>query len=588
MSGSKSRHLVTTKESQILHSQFELATPDSTQKLHRKFSVSHVSEELLEESPYAFVQHYPGYGAVEDCEAQNSGHLQKHQLQKYLLGFGVLISAALICSFQSVLTSNVQTSIQSAHSRHFLHLTDLHIDAYYKENALAKYWCHMAISQKSAPEKGDDLRQAPFWGLPTSQCDTPINLVNASFAFMQTLPVEFVLYTGDGARHENDDSIPRPLSEIYDLNRQLTALFNAHFAVPIVPTLGNNDVFPHQQIAYSETGNEILEEYTDIWRDFIPADQVDTFRRLGSFARMLAPGQAVISLNTLYFFQQNNASGVGNCMAKHHSDTYNSKLKPMVAGDHLFEWLHDTLQFYQQQNIKTYIIGHVAPSKFLYYEGCFHRYAELAVKFSQVVTYHAFGHQNVDHFFFLNKKGDAQVDQVDLYAKDSQDWVKAMSRLEWCRGANPFLPPESAEMHSSKSMVSLFEYLLDQYKQLPHPKKTLSPFAVVHVAPSIIPTFYPSFRLVEFEQDGLVDWRQYFLNLTEWNANPRPVLTYDVEYSLRSAYGDSLNAFGLKRGVLTTQDWVHLAKRIARQDKLKKTYAKFMIVSSEAEQLVEK
>jgi endopolyphosphatase len=60
--------------------------------------------------------------------------------------------------------------------------------------------------------------------------------------------IDFVVWTGDNVRHDNDRKIPRTLDEIFGLNSMLaTAMENIFLkkGIPVVPSLGNNDVWPH-------------------------------------------------------------------------------------------------------------------------------------------------------------------------------------------------------------------------------------------------------------------------------------------------------------------------------------------------------
>lgn len=66
-----------------------------------------------------------------------------------------------------------------------------------------------------------------------------------------------------GNRHDIDSSLPRSLDEIYNLNRGLAKRFRDLFedrGVPVVPSLGNNDIYrklptvtSYGHIDYAET-----------------------------------------------------------------------------------------------------------------------------------------------------------------------------------------------------------------------------------------------------------------------------------------------------------------------------------------------
>lgn len=132
------------------------------------------------------------------------------------------------------------------------------------------------------------------------------------------------MWTGDSARHDNDDNIPRSPTQIYDLNRKtvdkVVDVFRtrenetsldpqSHLYIPVVPTLGNNDIFPHNIM---EPGpSQVTRQYTDIWKWFVPENQFHVFQKGAYFWQQVLPGRngewgsstdgglAVFSLNSL-------------------------------------------------------------------------------------------------------------------------------------------------------------------------------------------------------------------------------------------------------------------------------------------------
>jgi endopolyphosphatase len=127
-----------------------------------------------------------------------------------------------------------------------------------------------------------------------------------------------VLWTGDSARHDSDDKIPRTASQVVGSNRwmsdKVVETFSdgdgKHMTIPVVPTLGNNDILPHNILMPGP--NKWLQTYTDVWRRFIPEEQRHSFEFGGWFYVEVIPNKlAVFSLNTLYFFDRN--AGVDDC-----------------------------------------------------------------------------------------------------------------------------------------------------------------------------------------------------------------------------------------------------------------------------------
>lgn len=76
---------------------------------------------------------------------------------------------------------------------------------------------------------------------------------------------------------------------------------NTDFAIPIVPTFGNNDILPHN--IFVKGPNRWTKTYSQVWRSFIPEEQRHQFDRGGWFYVEVIPNRlAVFSLNTMYGF----------------------------------------------------------------------------------------------------------------------------------------------------------------------------------------------------------------------------------------------------------------------------------------------
>jgi endopolyphosphatase len=129
-----------------------------------------------------------------------------------------------------------------------------------------------------------------------------------------------VVWTGDSARHDNDVKIPRTDQEIYNLNKMTvnkmvevfgnSSVTEIPLAVPVVPTLGNNDIYPHNTMMPGPS--KLTREYVELWKEFIPEDQYHVFSKGAYFWQQIVPGRngklglgsrgglVAFSLNTLY------------------------------------------------------------------------------------------------------------------------------------------------------------------------------------------------------------------------------------------------------------------------------------------------
>jgi endopolyphosphatase len=363
-------------------------------------------------------------------------------------------------------------------------------------------------------------------------------LVNATFQWIQDNikdDIDFVVWTGDSARHDNDEHYPRTDKQVTDLNRFVVNKFvevfgkddnkddpdpTNDFVVPIVPTFGNNDILPHN--IFLPGPNKWTRKYEDIWRKFVPQEQRHSFARGGWFFTEVIPNRlAVFSLNTLYFFDSNSA--VDGCDAE------------TEPGYEHMEWLRIQLQFLRQRGMKAILIGHVPPartdSKQNWDESCFQKYNLWLRQYRDVIVSSIFGHMNIDHFMFQDVK--------DLSYKFHIDGIDE----HFERAMTP--KPTSGEPHFSISQKAAYlNELRDSWARLPKPpmesshnllegedqdrqiekkkkkkkgsnkgdmKKFLRDiggpwgerFSLSLVSPSVVPNFLPTLRIVEYNITGM-------------------------------------------------------------------------------------
>lgn len=180
---------------------------------------------------------------------------------------------------EGVVAPAPSTTAKKLHGR-FLHVTDLHPDPHYKYHSALRGGCHHNKPKKNKPDEKD---RAGWWGTALSDCDSPPRLVESSLSWAaqnlvsaqpnydnganvtgtEVHGIDFVIWTGDSARHDNDDKLPRTSKEIFDLNRWTLQQLEAAFpGVPLVPTFGNNDIFPHNILFPGP--NAVTKEYSTL------------------------------------------------------------------------------------------------------------------------------------------------------------------------------------------------------------------------------------------------------------------------------------------------------------------------------------
>ncbi|THC93204.1 hypothetical protein EYZ11_007309 [Aspergillus tanneri] len=151
-------------------------------------------------------------------------------------------------------------------------------------------------------------------------------------------------------------------------------------------------------------------EFRSVWAEFIPKSQYSTFDAGGWFTTEVIPNKlAVISLNMMYFYLKNN------CV--HGCD------KESQPGFRHMKWLHKQLSSLRLRNMKAILIGHVPPARSgrpqegkppkewntrYWRETCWRKYTHLVHQFGDVVVGIVYGHMNIDHFI-LQDSDEAEI-----------------------------------------------------------------------------------------------------------------------------------------------------------------------------------
>ncbi|SCV05648.1 LANO_0H12112g1_1 [Lachancea nothofagi CBS 11611] len=413
---------------------------------------------------------------------------------------------------------------KTLHGR-FLHITDIHPDPHYKTGSSAADVCH-----SGKPDKKKDT--ATRFGVAMNGCDSSMDLMEYTLKWVEDNlkdKIDFVVWTGDNIRHDNDRKIPRTESQIFELNEEMAHKFEKmfrrpnsadprDFAVDVVPSLGNNDVFPHNLFSLGPTLQ--TREIYNMWSNFVPQEQQRAFARGTSFFVEVIPGKlAVLSIQTLYLYKANPLV-----------DSCNSKKQP---GYQLLLWLGYVLEELRSRNMKVWLTGHVPPILKNYEESCYHKYTLWTNEYRDVIIGGLYGHMNMDHFVPVDGKkswkaidatSNAKTQEIPDYAEDEDDFVEFDKLLESAveasdvriMGAKPV--NKGAYMDSVREMyykkiASRMADVSTSGKNKKNKKKngkkkkkkdgSIDRYSIVNIAGSVIPTFNPAFRVWEYNISGL-------------------------------------------------------------------------------------
>ncbi|KAK4862201.1 hypothetical protein LT330_003339 [Penicillium expansum] len=411
------------------------------------------------------------------------------------------------------LSGQLAESLRKPVRGRFLHITDFHPDRLYKPGTSIDRSCHRG----NGP--------AGYFGAEGTECDSPLSLVNETFRWIEENlkdEIDFVIWTGDSVRHDNDEKLPRTAEEIMELNEFLSQKWSSIFGVgevretsnavprmsiPVIPTFGNNDIMPHN--IFNEGPNKWTKRFAEIWNQFIPEDQRHTFVEGGWFTTEVVPGRlAVISLNTMYFFDSNSA--VDGC---------NAKSEP---GYEHMEWLRVQLKILRSRNMKAILMGHVPPArsseKKNWDETCWQKYTLWMHQYRDVVVGSFYGHMNIDHFMLQDSNKvniDSKVDGK-VSASSKTDYLQSL-RNQWSSLPYPpsgvFKELDSTSNLGDSSQVEPAKKDKRGKKKDKKKQKFLDKiggpwaerYSVSLVAPSLVPNFFPSLRVIDYNVTGLDD-----------------------------------------------------------------------------------
>lgn len=391
---------------------------------------------------------------------------------------------------------------------------DIHPDPFYR--------VHSSTEEEEACHRGQG--PAGILGAETSDCDSPISLVNATFKWIDENlkdSIDFVIWTGDSARHDNDERIPRTVKEVESANEFLVNKFvevfgkddsindtdpTNDFIIPIIPTLGNNDILPHNIM--DPGPNRWTKSFLSVWRKFIPEEQRHSFERGGWFFTEVIPNKlAVFNLNTLYFFSSNAA--VDGCADK------------SEIGYEQMDWLRIQLQFLRQRGMKAIIMGHVPPArtdtKRSWDETCWQKYTLWMYQYRDVVVGSLYGHMNIEHFLLQDSKGinersiNGNVGVVGRTALEDemtiQSGVDYLSQLQdqWSR--LPYLEQATDSKKEKKDE----KHKSPKEKKKPNDQKFYEKiggewgerYSVTLISASVVPNYFPTLRVIEYNISGL-------------------------------------------------------------------------------------
>ncbi|KAI9013727.1 Metallo-dependent phosphatase-like protein [Phycomyces nitens] len=397
----------------------------------------------------------------------------------------------------------------------FLHVTDIHLDSYYLPGSDPAKLCHRKSTDPSNNVAG-------IFGTPGSQCDSPSNLTTTSFDFMRESlqDIDFIVYTGDTARHDRDPDLLRTIDDVMTAHRITSLLFTQTYNLSktlFIPTIGNNDVFAKDNVG---PDNTIFQQLGILWSG-LNLNLTDDFTTGGYFVQDIIPGKLqAISVNTIFFFTPNLE--VGEC-----------KIKGSAGYLQIF-WMQRVLRDARKNGYNVYIVGHVPPTDnsgaILYKSTCYEMYIDLLGSYGDVIVAQFYGHTNGTLSMIV----------------EGPD-----SKFSLVTATNDTSKLTSTEMIKRKVVGTIFN------------------------APSIIPVYNPSIRVYNYtiksinhRTGTILDWTQYYADVSSEMNGP---IKYAVEYIASKLFEVDSFDFSATSRVFTM---------LAKKKNIMEDYIRYMFVNS--------
>jgi hypothetical protein len=267
----------------------------------------------------------------------------------------------------------------------FLQLTDIHYDPLYYDGPDRTEFCHRPIT--------GDSRQP----IGKRRCDSSPLFINRTLEHLAEQltgdhSADFLVWTGDTARHDVDPTAPRTLNDVWEANdlltRRLSQLIDPRL---IVPVIGNNDVAP--VTVDNDSLPAVLNVLASAWKPMLSSQSSEQlFRRNGYFMKRISTTLSVVSMNTLLFHKPN--WDLNDCQEP---ESRASQHLTWLAGE-----LGQLAAMMGASKQRVIIAGHIAPARSLYSESCREQYLQLALQYRDMIVGHLFGHTNYDYLNLLS------------------------------------------------------------------------------------------------------------------------------------------------------------------------------------------
>jgi sphingomyelin phosphodiesterase len=270
---------------------------------------------------------------------------------------------------------------------YFLLYTDQHHDNRYKEGSPAN--CFLGSTGLGCCRE-DDIPIKPEHNAGKYgdyNCDTPKIAVNLTLKWFSDFGTyDAIFWGGDSAGHHD---LTQSISENMGAVKTVTDFIQMYYPnTPVFPCIGNHDTWPIDQLGQPPLDEGITGDIASYWKQWLPTDQYEQFKRGGFYSKLFRPGLRIVVLDSLFFDRNNLLDRVGS-----------------VEPNEQWEWLNKTLDASRTANESVWVFGHIPPGTGEATKNFTEQFIIVNHAYQDVIKYHLWGHTHHDQILLLSYQG---------------------------------------------------------------------------------------------------------------------------------------------------------------------------------------
>jgi len=267
-----------------------------------------------------------------------------------------------------------------------LHITDLHLDLTYTIGNNADCGLPMCCGNTSGVAPTPESA-AGYWG--SYLCDLPTWTFRHMLEHIRDTHIDeldYIMISGDYPAHDVWlQSKEHNLATAKTVMDYLKEIFPD---TQVFPAMGNHEPFPCNILPGSTAGVDasfnpdwLLSELSEYFSQWLPEEQLDTFREMAAYSYKYRPGFRVISFPsplclTYNFFLWMDFSDPGN----------------------MLQWMVEQLYIAEQEGDRVHLISHVPAGNHECLGGWGREYTRIVERFENTIVGHFHGHTHNDEF----------------------------------------------------------------------------------------------------------------------------------------------------------------------------------------------